>query len=126
VPKIKYKGVPVEQVIRTQLSPDQIPKSESSLAFLEQFQDKKHSDRSDDNHAQAERESREQQGPSLIEELDEQDVGAVMSGEREPKYQIVYRGNIEMTSFTNDRNKFDSGRPKEIIVKVELPNVCPV
>ncbi len=116
----------MEQVIRTQLSPDQIPKSESSLAFLEQFQDKKHSDRSDDNHAQAERESREQQGPSLIEELDEQDVGAVMSGEREPKYQIVYRGNIEMTSFTNDRNKFDSGRPKEIIVKVELPNVCPV
>ena len=41
----------------------------------------------------------------------------------EPKYSIVHRGEFTMQDFTNSRESTLIKRPKELVVRVELPGV---
>jgi hypothetical protein len=114
VPKIKYKGTPVDQVIRSTLAPEQpeaagrLKKDETSVEFLERIEMEKSAG------------NPEPVKSSLIEELDD---GEHAPAVKCPKHQILYRGHIEMQEFTNSRDKLDANRPKEIVVKIDLPGV---
>lgn len=41
----------------------------------------------------------------------------------EPKYTVVHRGEFSMQDYTNDRHSTLVRRPKELLVKVEVPGV---
>lgn len=41
----------------------------------------------------------------------------------EPKYTLVHRGEFSLQDFTNQRESTRVGRPKELVVGVELPGV---
>ena len=73
-----------------------------------------------------------QQKKKLVEELTEAaettttttlSLTALPPGVQKPHYQLIHRGQIDMTDFTGDRMQLNSNRPKELVIKVELPGV---
>jgi len=44
----------------------------------------------------------------------------------EPKYSVVHRGEFSMQDYTNERCSSLVRRPKELVVKVQLPGVSSV
>lgn len=58
----------------------------------------------------------------LIEELSTSD-DITPSGPKQPQYEMIHRGEIDLADYTHARSKQSAGRPKELVVKVHLPTI---
>ncbi|TPX36674.1 hypothetical protein SmJEL517_g01190 [Synchytrium microbalum] len=111
----KFDGVPTATVIRETDPSLKATAGETSLDYIK-------------NMAQEQQKQAviptEKSTSSLIQELDEPHVASAKPVVVEtPKYEILHRGSIDYSKFTNERERRDGARPESLVVRIELPRV---
>ncbi|XP_048582734.1 protein kintoun-like isoform X2 [Nematostella vectensis] len=117
-PKMKFKGMKQATVIRNKSNENSFKKPNEGITIGDKTIPYPYADQPTCANKQAHKSRTPGQNTSKVK-----DNNADTRDPRNPEYTILHRGIIDFQNFTNARDSCTSTRPKELVIRIDLPDL---
>ncbi|EDO37801.1 predicted protein [Nematostella vectensis] len=118
-PKMKFKGMKQATVIRNKSNENSFKKPNEGITIGDKTIPYPYADQPTCANKQAHKSRTPGQITSKVK-----DNNADTRDPRNPEYTILHRGIIDFQNFTNARDSCTSTRPKELVIRIDLPDLA--